>query len=130
MDGFSTPSGPSVVNTGIRKTPDGAIDVETYWNDWSQVTAPPLSLSFIMAGRAQAAASFRQWLESATPSVAVVGPSQEEALAFVAAAIQSEAEPRREVLSANTVIVSTPESFNDLVGSPSPLLLVSHSPRF
>jgi hypothetical protein len=108
----------------LGKNPDGAIDVETYWNDWSQVTAPPLSTAFIMAGRAQAATSLRQWLESATPSVAVLGPSQEEALAFVAATIQSEAEPRREILSASTAIVSTPESFNDLIGSPSPLLLI------
>ena len=32
------------------KHPDGAIDVETYWNEWSQVTVPPLSTHFIMAG--------------------------------------------------------------------------------
>ena len=54
-----------------------------------------------------------------------MGPSQEEALAFVVAAtIQREPELRREALFAHTVIVSTPESFNDLVGSPSPLLLI------
>ena len=77
-----------------------------------------------MAGRAQAAASLHQWLESESPSVAVVGPSEEEALAFVAATIQREPELRREALLAHTVIVFTPESFNDLVGSPSSLLLI------
>ena len=108
----------------LGKHPDGATDVERYWNEWSRATVPPLSTDFVMAGRGQAADSLRQWLESQSPSVAVVGPSQEEALAFVAAMIQREPELRREALFAHTVIVSTPESFNDLVGSPSPLLLI------
>ncbi|MCY4110186.1 MAG: hypothetical protein OXG11_14325 [Chloroflexi bacterium] len=108
----------------LGKHPDGATDVERYWSEWSQATVPPLSTEFIMAGRAQPADSLRQWLASESPSVAVVGPSQEEALAFVAATIQLEPESRREALFGHTVIVSTPESFTDLVGSPSPLLLI------
>ena len=108
----------------LGKHPDGAIDVERYWDEWSGVTVPPLSTAFVMAGRAQAAARLHQWLESESPSVAVVGPSEEEALAFVAATIQRAPELRREALLAHTVIVFTPESFNDLVGSPSSLLLI------
>ncbi len=100
-------------------------DLRSYWADWSDATDPPAPVSLVLAGRRATADELRKRvLESAT-LVRVQGDSSEEALAFVAAALQEM--ERSDIILARSLVVHDPDGWNWAAAAPTPLVLI---PRF
>jgi hypothetical protein len=111
----------------LGKRPDGAEDLERFWRNWSHVTKPPTAPEVVVAGRDDLAAQLREWIVSAPSALGLRTDTQDEAMAFLAAAIEGMAPAERACALARAVVVDDPPAFRHLVGSGQKLLLV---PRF
>jgi len=108
----------------IGKHPDGVTDLESFWLDWSAGTQPPITTSFLLAGRDDTRSSLRQWLQSPSSSFAFQADSRDEAIALLGAVVaQLDAEARVAAL-ARSVIVFKPSAWQQLVAVSTPLILV------
>jgi excisionase family DNA binding protein len=69
---------------------EGVKDLETWWEDWSHETRPPISIGLTIAGRQEPAEQLQQeLLDNATTKLTVIAESRMEALAFIIASVLS-----------------------------------------
>jgi len=108
--------------------PEGAIALEDFWEEWSAVTDPRLTPEIVLAGRDKQVESVRKWLSSSPSSLAVQAATSDEALAFLAAVINTLPEHEREYYLSKSLLVQNSESFRHIsVTSRTGLLVI---PRF
>lgn len=108
--------------------PEGAIALEDFWEEWSAVTDPRLTSEIVLAGRDKQVESVRKWLSSSPSSLAVQAATSDEALAFLAAVINTLPEHEREYYLSKSLVVQNSESFRHIsVTSRTGLLVI---PRF
>lgn len=112
------------LSTRLGKKPEGADDLETYWEDWSATTEPRTPPEFVLAGRDEVEKKVHEWLRGTTPTLALRAESRDEALAIFAAAIgRLPSEEAAEHLS-RAVLVRDSGAMNSLVMSEEPLILI------
>jgi len=108
--------------------PEGVIALEDWWNEWSAITDPSLTPKLVLAGRDGQVEWVRKWLNSPPSSIAVQLATGEEAVAFLAAVINTLPESEREFYLSRSLVVENSESFRHInVTGRSGLLLI---PRF
>jgi len=95
----------------IGKYPKGAISLEDWWNEWSLVTTPSIALELVIAGRINQVELIRKWLNTSPSVKAVQAATSDEAIAFIAAVINTLPENEKEFYLSKSIIVSDPESF-------------------
>lgn len=95
--------------------PKGVIALEDWWNDWSTITNPPLTSKLVLAGRDKETGLVKEWLNSPPASIAVQASTNEEALAFLAAAIDTLPENEREFYLSKSLLVEDSESFRQII---------------
>jgi len=108
----------------IGKHPDEAVDLDTFWADWSAVTHPPATAEFILAGRQTAVEQIQSAIKEANETFAIKAESPEEALAVVAAAVYQLADEERELYLSKTVVVRTRTALDHLAASDASLILI------
>lgn len=108
----------------IGKTPPGAIDLETYWETWSEATRPAVSPALLLAGRDEAAAEIRDRLSDSDQPFAIRAESRSESIAALFAAVNDLPAEEAEAVLARAVVVESAEALRQLTGSSSPLLLI------
>lgn len=86
----------------IGQPVDGLQMIEHWWDAFSRLSDPQLTLSLVLAGRADSAADLLRLLEEETRLTTVSAPSTDDVLAFVASTLLSTPEPD---LVARTMIV-------------------------
>jgi hypothetical protein len=106
----------------LGKDPHEAESLETWWESWSQATAPPIPPGLLLAGRTTAAEKVQTHVQRAPSAHTVAADSQEEAVAFVAAALHGN-DGSAAVLG-RTVIVRSPSAWRRLAVSEQPLALL------
>lgn len=67
--------------------PDGALSLDTYWQEWTQATRPAFSCDLVIGGRQQAVESVIKWLKSEPQALTIQGDSPDEVLSFFSAVI-------------------------------------------
>jgi hypothetical protein len=110
----------------IGKHPDGAVDIESFWADWSATTSPPTPDGLVLAGRRGAVQEILDWIKGSTGlPLTVRAESRDEALAVFAAALQTLPAGEREPILSRTVVVRDDSGWNHLTASaePGPLIL-------
>jgi hypothetical protein len=108
----------------IGKHPENAMDLESFWADWSETTQPPTPPELVLSGRGEVVKSVHKWLNNPSTPLALQAESRDEALAvFVAALQQLPAEIRAPHLS-RAVIVRDVSAWHRLTASGEPLILV------
>lgn len=113
------------LSIAVGKQPRGARDLEQEWLNWSEITDPPVSTELVLAGRDESVAAIQAWLSGDSDYLAVRADSHEDAFAiFAACALELPAERREQVL-ARTVVVYDRDTWDQLVGAQSQLILVS-----
>lgn len=113
------------LSRAIGKPGAGAVDLESWWEDWIAETEPRLSAQLLMAGREQVVGVVKAWLDSALPtSLAVQTESKQETLALLAAIIVTLPEDDRDRLLANALLVRDRDTWDTLASLQNPLLLV------
>ena len=108
----------------LGKHPEGARDVDGYWNDWSKATDPETSPDLVLAGRKPTLEAVHSWLVNPATPLTLRGESRAESLAVLAASIQKLEPDERERVLSRTVIVRDLATWRRLTASESRLLLV------
>lgn len=109
----------------IGTHPSGVRDLEGWWGDWAEVTAPPLTPDLLLAGRDEIVAKLHAWLGADDASAQTLrGESREEALVVFAAAVEALPPEEQEAVLARTTVVEDASAWRQLVTSDSSLLLV------
>jgi len=111
-------------STLIGKRPEDALDLESYWQDWSCVTQPPTRAEFLLSGRAKTAQEIQEWLRGSAVSIALQAESRDEALAVLAAATGQLAGEERIRFLARAVVVRSVAAWERLATSAEPLILI------
>ena len=96
-----------------------AESLERWWGAWSEATRPPLPAAVLISGRDEEVQRVLSFLSETEGSTSVVGDSQDEALAFLAAALAGA--PRR---LDRSLIVRTQAAWRRLSAWPTPLVLL------
>ena len=55
----------------MGKQPPDAIDLETYWEDWSGVTNPPFSVPLVIGGRQAEASRLLEWISGVSTLISL-----------------------------------------------------------
>lgn len=103
--------------------PSGAVDLESFWKDWSGATQPPVSPEFLLAGRDSAAQAMRAWIAGEERLVAIRAESRNEAAAFAGVAVLEGGEEASAFLS-RCVVVEERDAMRDLIGASTRLVLL------
>lgn len=106
----------------LGKDPYEAESLETWWESWSQATAPPIPPDLLLSGRATATEKVQTHVQQAPSTHTVAADSQEEAVAFVAAALHGN--DGSAAMLGRTVIVRSPSAWRRLAVSEQPLVLL------
>ncbi len=119
------PSTLTWLSVAVGKQPRGARDLEQEWLNWSEVTAPPISIDLVLAGRQETSTTIQAWLAGSGGQLSVQASSHEDAFAiFAASTLRLPAEQCEQVL-ARTVVVHDRDTWDQVVGVLNPLILVS-----
>ena len=108
----------------IGKTPPGAVDLKSYWEEWAGATRPRTTSQLLLSGREQEVATIREHLGETGQTFAIRAESMDEAVAVLYCAISEPHSDVAEQLIARALVVDSRESFRQLTASPTTLLLV------
>ena len=84
---------------------DGIRDLEDFWEEWSLSTKPPMTTAIVVAGRTVECDRIHTWISGKADKLAIQGDSQDEAFAFLYAAIGEMAEGDRTKALSRAVLV-------------------------
>lgn len=68
-------------------SPQEIVSLESFWQNWSHDTNPPLSPNLVLGGREQERDRVISWLRGSPSSLPLQADSPEEAIAFLAAVV-------------------------------------------
>lgn len=109
----------------LGKHPEAAMDLESFWADWSTATAPTITPRLVLAGRAAVVERVHQWLRESPPTaLAVQAGSRDEALAVYAAVLQELAPEEQSVHFARALVVQDPATWQRLAVPGTALTLI------
>jgi hypothetical protein len=108
----------------LGKDPGNIQALDTFWTDWSEATQPPLSAELLISGRDEAAERITHHLQGPSGMLTVRANAQDEALAFIAAAIEKLPEGERDALFARTLIVESVQSWRQIAIAEQPMVLL------
>jgi hypothetical protein len=112
----------------LGKQPQDAMDLETYWEEWSGVTNPALTVPLVVAGRQSEAGQVLTWLADVPDLLSLKAETEAEAVAFLAAALQGLPDEDREKLFARAAIVKSEDAWRIVSFSPTGGVLVPQQP--
>ena len=108
----------------LGKHPENVIDVENFWEDWSNATRPSLPPEFILSGRDEVAKQIYSWLVNPEEPIALKAESREEAMAVFSATIKKLPLNEQAQYLARTIIVFDQLAWNRLAASDRHLILI------
>jgi hypothetical protein len=108
----------------LGKHPGDALDLESYWADWSTTTRPATPPEFVLAGRGEVIKRIHGWLTETPGALALRAGSRDEACAVFAAAIQRLPVDERDAQLSRVVLVPSLSGWTRLTSERGPLLLV------
>lgn len=106
--------------------PQEILSLENFWKNWSQETKPPLNPNLVIGGREQERNRVLSWLHGSPSSLTLQGDSPEEAIAFLAAVVQSLSDEERTAVLSRAIVVDGATSWQELfTSSAKPLILIA-----
>ena len=92
----------------IGKMPESGWDpLYGWWTHWASMTSPVITPGLVLAGRDEAAAALADWARNEPNAYCLHGASRDEAIAFLAACAQANADAWGAALMARAVVVKT-----------------------
>jgi len=108
----------------LQLPPQEIIILETFWENFSLETEPPLSTELIIGGRFDVQEELHGWLAEDPSKITVEADSPQEAIAFLAAVIQNLNEKARAQNLKKAIVIDGVTSWHSLINSTEPLLLI------
>lgn len=112
------------VSSLIGKAPDGAIDLDSFWDGWAGATSPALTPAFVLAGRTEPEKQVADWVKSDASSLAIQAETRAEAVAAFAAVLQRMPESERYDYSYRSVVLETAGAWQYLAAAAEPTILI------
>ena len=109
----------------IGLKPPGVCDLATHWKNLAASLRLPLTPSFALTDRKEAATKFREWLRGTPSALAVEAPSPAEVVDFIAGWAASLDAPEQAAVASRAIIVEEREAWRALAASGSRLLLIA-----
>lgn len=111
----------------LGKYVEGAQDLENWWLDWANQTAPVMQTAWLLAGRTAAQTRLTSWLSDAAGDPkphSVFASTADEARAFIAACILTLPTEQREAWLTRTIVVTSELIWEQLIRTEEKLLLI------
>jgi len=109
----------------IGKYPENVKALDDWWQEWSTITNPNLTSKLVLSGRESQAELIRNWLNSSPSSTVIQAATTDEAIAFLAAVINTLSESEQEFYLSRSLIVENKKDFDRItVTSRNNLLLI------
>jgi hypothetical protein len=108
----------------LGKDPEDAQALDTFWMDWREATEPPLSAELIIAGRDEAAQRILNQLQRPPGVLTVRADAQDEALAFIAAALEHLPEGECNEIFARALVVESVQAWRQITLAEQPMVLL------
>jgi hypothetical protein len=108
----------------VGKYPEGARDISTFLDEWSDLTEPRMSADLLLSGRQEEAEHVLSWLHAGPSALALVADSRDEAIAFYTAALERLPRGEREQSIARSIVAEDIASWRHLAASGRPLVLI------
>ncbi|HEX8549940.1 MAG TPA: hypothetical protein VF681_00155 [Abditibacteriaceae bacterium] len=108
----------------LGKRPEGAIDLDNYWQEWVTITYPHTSYSLVIAGRHEAENAVMEWLKRDPACLSLQAETQDEAVAFLAACTQHLPENLKVDVIERCIVVEHEVEWRRLSLCPEPLILI------
>lgn len=112
------------LSTLIGKHPEAALDLTSFWKDWSEATDPPISPDLVISGRRDEVERIVAWLGDDASPLAIQADSRKEALAFFAASVALLSPKERESCLARCVVVSDVTAWRQVITAVRRLVLI------
>jgi hypothetical protein len=107
-------------------SPQEVLALESFWQNWSQDTNPPLSPNLVIGGREKERDRIISWLRGIPSPLPLQADSSEEAIAFLAAVIQSLEDEERSPVLVRAIVVNSAVAWQSLISSSdTPLILIA-----
>ncbi|NMB98961.1 MAG: hypothetical protein GYA35_01640, partial [Thermoanaerobaculaceae bacterium] len=98
----------------IGKYPENILSLEDWWNEWCQVTRPPLVSDLVLGGRKEESEKIKNWLKETPSLLSVQALAKDEAIAFLSAVIFALPENEKEYFLSKTFVVDNQNSFRHI----------------
>lgn len=108
----------------LGKHPETAVDIESFWVDWTEVTNPAISSELVIASRNQEVEKIQEWLNQPPSALALRAESKSEAIAFFAAALHALPAERKERALSVCLIAEDVSAWRQLAASSENLILI------
>ena len=103
----------------------GVEHIHEFWKKWRERTQPNLTASIILAGRTDVRdGKLNDWLQSPSGVLAVQGETEDEAKAFLAAALETLPGDQAQSHFQRCLIISNKEAYRSIAVQPTPMVLV------
>lgn len=102
-------------------------DLESYWEEWSGATQPALSVEILTAGRDLAVQAVHRWLAGPASTLTLRGETEDEAIAFLFAALRRLPEEEARALLSRAIVVEDARLWRRLAATHTPHLLIRRS---
>lgn len=108
----------------VGKWTEGAQDISSFWDEWTNSTSPPMNVQLHLAGREKEVEKIQEWLSGFPSKLTIQADSQEEAIAFFAAVIHALPEERRVEYLSRCIIAQNESSWRYFGNTQDPLILI------
>src|SRR5712692_401374 len=108
----------------LDKDPGDTQALDTFWMDWREATKPPLSRELIIAGWDEAVERVIHQLQGPPGVLTVRADAQDEALAFIAAALEQLPEGERDAVFARALVVESVQAWRQITLTKQSMVLL------
>lgn len=108
----------------LKKYPEGSLDLENYWLDWSEETRPHMSSDMVLAGRPHIVKDVQKWLYEKTSSLTLKAKTIDEAIAVFAASLLQFNQTEKEFFFSKAVVINDLKAWNHISGAQTNLILI------
>jgi hypothetical protein len=112
----------------MGKSLEGIVDIENHWLEWAAVTNPETTPSLVLCDRHNEVKEIQSWLQGPASIFSLKAETEQEAVAFLSACIESLPDGAKTAHKARGLVVSNEAEWRHLSAFTEPLLLVSILP--
>ena len=105
--------------------PPGIISLSDFWSNWSQETRPAVSSDFVIGGREEAKKQLQDWLSGSPNAFTLQADSLDEAIAFLAAVVQTLDESARSTFLSRSFVVDSTAAWQHITTSSESRILIT-----
>jgi nucleoside phosphorylase len=96
-----------------------------FWSNWSQETTPAISSGLVIGGREETKKQLQDWLSGSPNACTLQADSPDEAIAFLAAVVQTLDEPARSTFLSRSFVVDSTAAWQHITTSSEPSILIA-----